>query len=342
MMTLRLLSLLIGVSLWFFLAPACPSVQAQSPEASEVSIQSAPPGTAATNVVTFSPDGSQIAAVNKANEITIRDVETGRLMTTLPGQDGYMSTLDWSPDGTLLASGSNDGTVQIWDVAAETKRRTLTGFEPLDRAYGGAGDVEFSPDGRHIAGLQSQPSGRLIVWRVDGGTEVLRVDRPPETYDLGWKPTGDAIYMVDEDGVLTTWSVPDGQRSARWSLSDQKLVNMDAAPPLVAVGGGSDTLIVTNPDRDTVQWRFHQGDFVNEIAFVPGGPLIASAGGDGFLKVWNIETGKQRFSRFAHDGIAYFVNASPNGDRLATVGSDNYIRLWDLATGELVLQIRGR
>lgn len=341
-MTLRLLSLLLGVSLWFFLAPACPSVQAQSPEASEASIQSAPPGTAATNVVTFSPDGSRIAAVNKANEITIRDATTGRLMTTLPGQDGYMSTLDWSPDGTLLASGSNDGTVQIWDVAAETKRRTLTGFEPLDRAYGGAGDVEFSPDGRYVAGVQSHPSGRLIVWRTDSGAEVLRVDRPPETYDLGWTPTRNVIYMVDEDGVLTTWSVLDGQRSARWALSNQKLVNMDVASPLVAVGGGSETLIVTNPDRDTVQWRFDQGDFVNEIAFVPGGPLIASAAGDGSLTVWNVETGEKHFSRFAHANIAYFVNASPDGDRLATVGSDNYIRLWDVATGELVRQIQGR
>ena len=111
-----------------FLTVGAGSAQAQSPEAAPSAIRSAPPGTAARNVVTFSPDGSRIAAVNTANEITIRGATTGRLVTTLPGQDGYMSTLDWSPDRSLLASGSNDGTIQIWDVAAETIRRTLTGW----------------------------------------------------------------------------------------------------------------------------------------------------------------------------------------------------------------------
>jgi WD40 repeat protein len=202
--------------------------------------------------------------------------------------------------------------------------------------------VAFSPNGRYVAGVQSHPSGRLIVWRVDSGTEVLRANRPPETYDLGWTPAGDAIYMVDEDGMLTTWTVPDGQRSARRSLSDQKLVNMDVAAPLVAVGGGSDTLIVMNLDRDTVQWRFNQGGFINEIAFVPNRPFVAGASGDGRLTVWNIETGEKHFSRFAHADIAYFVSASPDGEVLATVGQDNYIRLWDTETGALVREISGR
>ena len=67
---------------------------------------------------------------------------------------------------------------------------------------------------------------------------------------------------------------------------------MDVASPLVAVGGGSGTLIVTNPDRDTVQWRFDQGDFVNEIAFVPGRPRVAGAAGDGPLTIWSVETGE--------------------------------------------------
>ena len=86
-------TLLIVAFMFALCAPAYGQASASSPEA----IRSAPPGRAATNVVTFSPDGSRIAAVNKANEITIRDATTGRLMTTLPGQDGYMSTLGWSP-----------------------------------------------------------------------------------------------------------------------------------------------------------------------------------------------------------------------------------------------------
>jgi WD40 repeat protein len=319
-------------------APAYGQSSAPSPEA----IRSAPPGQAATNVVAFSPDGSRIAAVNTANVITIRDVDTGTLTTTLPGQDGYMSTVDWSPDGALLASGSNDGTIQIWDVAAETKRRTLTGFDALDRAFGGATDVAFSPDGRYLAGVQGAPSGRIIAWRVADGREVLRVDRPRKVGGLAWGPAGDTLYAVERDGALYTWSVPGGKQLARRDLDDEQLTDLDRAGRYLAAGGEGGTVFVVDTRRDSVVRRFDPGDFVTRTAVVPDAGIVASAGGDGFLRVWDIDTGEQVAAQFAHDSIAYYVTASPDGQVLATVGQDNYIRLWTPTTGALIRAISGR
>ena len=320
----------------------CGPAHGQASTPSPAAIRSAPAGQAATNVVTFSPDGSRLAAVNKANEITIRDAATGRLIITLPGQDGYMSTLDWSPDGSLLASGSNDGTVQIWDVAAETKRRTLTGFEALDRAFGGAADVAFSPNGRYVAGVQGAPSGRIVARRVADGREVLRVDRPRKVGALAWGPAGDTLYAVERDGALYTWSVPGGTQLARRDLDDEQLTDLDRAGRFLAAGGEGETVFVVDTRRDTVVRRFDQGDFVNRTAVVPDAGLVASAGGDGLLRVWDLDTDEQVIAQFAHDSIAYYVAASPDGEVLATVGEDNYIRLWDVASGTLVREIRGR
>jgi WD40 repeat protein len=332
-----------GLWLAALLASLSPGVAQPVGDAQAIAdrVRLAPPATAATNVVAFSPDGTRIATVNRANEIVVWRVGTGEALRTLPGQESYRSTLDWSPDGTRLASGSTDGTVQVWTVAEGTLRRTLTGFEPSSRAYGGATEVAFSPDGRYVAGLQSRPSGRIIVWRTDG-TEVLRVDRPRATYDLFWGPEGRALYASEADGAVRKWSVPGGEAAARYPLSDQRLVNVAGALPLVGVGDESEALLVADVERDTVRWRFDQVDFVNQIAFVPGRPLVAAADGKGYLKVWNLETGALHFSRFAHADIAYYVAASPDGEVLATVGQDNYIRLWDVATGTLVREIRGR
>jgi WD40 repeat protein len=94
-----------------------------------------------------------------------------------------------------LASGSNDGSVQIWDVARGTVVRTWDGFEPLDRAFGEATDVAYSPDGRFLAGLQSHPSGRLMVWRVDDGTRVLRFAHADIAYFVNAGSGGDRISI---------------------------------------------------------------------------------------------------------------------------------------------------
>lgn len=334
---LRLALVLITI----VLGASCDFAWAQLPSTSEASIRSAPPGSAATNVVAFSPDGSRIATVNTANEIVIWDVDWGAPIATLPRQDGYMSTLDWSPDGALLASGSNDGTVQVWDMTAETQRRRLTGFEPLDRAFGGATEVAFSPDGRYIAGLQSRPLGRLIVWRMDG-TEVLRVDRSREMYDLVWGIDGETLYTSEEDGSLYTWSVREGKKIARRPLSEQRIVNFDVVLPLAGAGVEGAALVVVDVERDTIRWRFDRVGFVNEVAFVPGRPLVAVSDGGGNLRVWNTDMGERIVSRYAHATIAYYVSASPDGEMLATVGQDNYVRLWETETGDLIREIRGR
>lgn len=57
-------------------------------------IRTAPPGSAATNAVAFSPDGARIATVNKANDLVVWDAKTGAPVQTLSGPDGYLSTVD--------------------------------------------------------------------------------------------------------------------------------------------------------------------------------------------------------------------------------------------------------
>ena len=72
----------------------------------------------------------------------------------------------------------------------------------------------------------------------------------------------------------------------------------------------------------------------NSVAFSPDGERLASAGGDGTVKIWNSRTGEliQKFD--AHTGFACSVAFHPDGKHLASVGADKQVKVWDLATGK--------
>jgi WD40 repeat protein len=76
---------------------------------------------------------------------------------------------------------------------------------------------------------------------------------------------------------------------------------------------------------------------VNSLAFSPDGELLASAGGDGVIKVWNIKNGRViKTLEKAHSGFACSVAFHPYGKHLASVGADQLVKVWDWKTGQKV------
>jgi WD40 repeat protein len=77
---------------------------------------------------------------------------------------------------------------------------------------------------------------------------------------------------------------------------------------------------------------------VNGLAFSPDGEHLASAGGEGIVKIWNSKTGKE-FKRFvAHPDAVFSVAFHPDGKHLATAGADRKAKVWDLTTGAKVFE----
>jgi WD40 repeat protein len=94
--------------------------------------------------------------------------------------------------------------------------------------------------------------------------------------------------------------------------------------------------------EDSIQHRLKQEAFVNRTAVATDIDRVASAGSDGYLYYWNLDTGELLYRQFAHNPIHYYVTFSPDRSILATSGSDNNLRLWEAETGELIREISGR
>src|SRR4051794_39162171 len=106
-------------------------------------------------------------------------------MLILEGHEHRVTCVAYAPGGAMIASGSVDGTVRLWDLPSGRGRVLL-------RAKGmGIGDLAFSPDGRTLA--TAELGGKVTLWDVETGRQKPSPERPANC--LAFTPGGDALLF---------------------------------------------------------------------------------------------------------------------------------------------------
>lgn len=149
-----------------------------------------------TSDMSFSPDGSTIAATEHDNTIKLyrRD---GTLITTLQGHTGKVNSVSFSPDGQLIATASADNTVKLWNRNG-TLRTTLTGHN--DNIF----SVSFSPDGQTIASASRDKTIKL--WSRDG-REIKTLPSRDFILDMTFSPDGKMLAAASSDQTVRLWDL---------------------------------------------------------------------------------------------------------------------------------------
>lgn len=125
--------------------------------------------------------------------------QNGDRQAKWPGHTAEINDLAWSPDDRYAASGSNDSTVRIWEVATGKCLHILEGHT------GAVTVVSWSPDGNYIASGAS--NGDIRIWDTHNGNcrQELKRHRA-KILALAWDPDSIGFYSMAENGVLYNWS----------------------------------------------------------------------------------------------------------------------------------------
>jgi WD40 repeat protein len=205
---------------------------------------------AGISMISWSPDGNEIASADLNNGVSIWNATTGEERLTLSG-----TVVNWSPDGTQLIVVSKsrfggDDTVTIYDATSGESLRTLPVELPENPLYAQLGIAIWSPDGRWIATTSGQDFGRSILLQIwDAETGTLRHNLQGD--NVSWSPNGSRIAAIETDGIVNIWSAESGQRVH--TLSDP-----DASITTVAWSPDGRHIATTNRYSQTKVWRIWQ------------------------------------------------------------------------------------
>ena len=270
-------------------------------------------------------------------------------------------SLAWSPDGIHLASGSQDGTVQICNGHTGEPIRIFKGHRACVTA------VVWSPDGQWIASGGCDTT--VLVWHAWTGS-IATTYTQHSTWicqGLAWSPDGTTIASGSWDKQVHIWEAMTGKTRVRyrehcsvvtalaWSPDGTRVVSGEGCPDcavhvweaftghqLLLYRDHMPDTVGTRPieeasDPDSEAWQRGPSS-VRSLAWSPDGRWIASAGQRAVFRVWDAQTGEDLIAKVLHQ-LSEQLAWSPDSTSVA-LGQYNSIDFWNIATKRILFNYR--
>ncbi len=277
----------------------------------------------------FSPDGKFAVTADSRNKVSLWDLPNRNKLVQLEVPTP-VQTVVFGPDGTTFAAAGTN-TVHVFDRDKRVKRHDFPGFS------GGANSLAYYPKARKVA----FPSTNTVhVWELEKGTEVRPV------YGHRW--AGNAVAL-SPDGRYVVSASPGDNTVRLWDLQANKEVPFSSPCGLAAFSPDGKQLLMQESgfpevaslvsvadQRASHRFQGETSGGVGSMAVSPDGKLLAAAGGDQVLRVWEVTSGRQvdRLPRLP--GPIRSLVFAPEGRRLYIgCAGAHPIKVRDLVTGNV-------
>lgn len=220
----------------------------------------------AVQCICFSPTGHLLASSSVDQTVHLWDTQTGDCRQVLRGANRTIEALAFSPDGSCLVGGCDDGRIFRWllpnkNDLVQASGVVLYNLQPFATIPGGCTSLAFSPDGALLAG--SGPDHLIFLWQAYDGEKLLTIETPVNStvYALAFRPNQDVhtpqLASSSGTGAICFWTIdlPHRTQHCHYVRSE------------------------------------HKGS-VRSILFTADGQMLFSGGADETIKLWEVETGQ--------------------------------------------------
>ena len=295
----------------------------------------------------FTDDGNTLVSSSYDGTVKLWDTATGRCLQVLTENSAPIADLAWSAAGLsstiedkfkhgnrILAQGSHDGTVKLWDAQTWQCLDTY----PLDLSI-----FSIAVDCGHQCGRTlncmacGELNGTIQILDVSTG-ECLKTLKGHQDMVNGVIFSGEGSQLLSSsfDGTIKYWDLSTGECLKTLTGHQNKVSYLALSPDRTIIASSSYDRMIRLWDKDTGKClKVLQGheDTIWAIAFSPDGQTIASGSLDSSIKFWDVNTGELTKNLQGYQRSIWSVVFSPDGQTIASGSGDRTVSLWDIKTG---------
>lgn len=282
--------------------------------------------------------------VERTPKFSSDSLNWGPEIQVLEGHNGGLWDATLSPDGTLLASASDDESVRLWDMSTGQEVQKLEGHKSSVSAV-----VFASMDGSILASSSWDSTVRL--WDIKSGNEVQKPKRFDGRQVSPVVCSPDKALLACSYGeqpsngdMILVWKTATGQEM-------HKLEENDVSAHVRCLAFSSDGAVLASASETVVSlWslstgqctrKLDIGDDVWAVAFSPNTNVLA-LGTKLVIRLWDTAAGQELRKLEGHTGRVLSVAFSPlDSSRLVSASDDNTVRIWDINSDQEIQTLRG-